>query len=195
VEELSQMMLRLQQGGCHNINVVTPTHFVPQILSAVLAAAEKGLSVPIVYNCGGYESMDTLRLLEGVVDIYMPDFKFSLPENGDRYCGARDYPDVCRVAIRDMHKQVGSLIVTDGIARRGLLVRHLVMPGMLDDSGGVFKFLANDVSAETFVNVMDQYRPCHEAGRFPEIARRLSTEDFKAALALAEEAGLERIYY
>ncbi len=195
VEDLALMMLKLERGGCHNINLVTPTHFVPQLLEAILTAAQQGLSAPIVYNCGGYERLDTLRLLDGVIDIFMPDFKFSNPSNSDRYCNAGDYPDVCRAAIKEMHRQVGVLLVTDGIARRGLLVRHLVMPTMLEDSKAVFEFLAGEVSPDTFVNVMDQYRPCHEAGRFPELARRLSGDEFETALAMAKAAGIKRIYY
>lgn len=193
-EDLVGAMLALERDGCHNINLVTPTHFVPQIVVAILAAAGQGLSLPLVYNCGGYESSETLRLLDGIVDIYMPDFKFSLSANSERYCKARDYPEVCKAALKEMHRQVGTLVVTDGIARRGLLVRHLVMPGLAEDSQRVFRFLAEEVSPDTFVNVMDQYRPCYEANRFDEIARRLSADEFKAAVKMAKEAGLKRIY-
>jgi putative pyruvate formate lyase activating enzyme len=194
IEQLASLMVRLERGGCHNINFVTPTHYVPQIISATRTAAEEGLSVPIVYNCGGYENLETLKLLEGIVDIYMPDFKFSSEANAARYCDAPDYPDVVRAALKEMHGQVGNLVIKDGIARRGLLVRHLVMPGRLDDSKGVFEFLAAEISQETFVNVMDQYRPCYEADHYPEIARRLSADEFRSALALAGEAGLARVY-
>ena len=193
--DLSQMMLGLEEAGCHNVNFVTPTHFVPQIIRAVGLAATEGLSVPLVYNCGGYERCETLQLLDGIVDIYMPDFKFSDGANSGRYCDAPDYPDVCKQALKEMSRQVGDLILSDGIAKRGLLVRHLVMPGHLDDSKRVFEFLAHEISPDTFVNVMDQYRPCYEAGRFPEIARRLTKEEFETALGMARDAGLRRIYY
>jgi putative pyruvate formate lyase activating enzyme len=192
---LALMMLDLQEGGCHNINFVTPTHFVPQIVEAIETAAERGLSVPVVYNCGGYESVETLRLLEGIVDIYMPDFKFAGPESAAKYLNAADYPDVARAALLEMHRQVGDLVVKDGLARRGLLVRHLVMPGHLEDSREVFRFLATRISPQTFVNVMEQYRPCYEADRFPEIARPLGADEFRSALELAGEVGLTRIYY
>jgi putative pyruvate formate lyase activating enzyme len=194
-DELALMMLRLEEGGCHNINFVTPTHFVPQIIEAIEIAAEQGLSVPIVYNCGGYESVETLKILEGIVDIYMPDFKFAGRESAEKYFSAPDYPEVARAALKEMHRQVGDLIIKDGLARRGLLVRHLVMPEHLADSLEVFKFLATEISPETFVNVMEQYRPCHEADRFPEIARRLEADEFRSALKLAQEGGLKRIYY
>jgi putative pyruvate formate lyase activating enzyme len=194
VEDLSEMMTELEASGCHNINVVTPTHFVPQIIRAVMTAAVRGLSVPIVYNCGGYENVETLRLLENVVDIYMPDLKFLSAASSERYCGAPDYPSVAKQAIGEMHRQVGDLIVKNGLAKRGLLVRHLVMPGQLDDSRRIFEFLATEISLETFVNVMDQYRPCFNAGRFPEIATRLDRGDFASALEAAREAGLKRVY-
>ena len=194
VEDLSLMMLELERAGCHNINFVTPTHFVPQIMRAVMAAAKAGLSVPIVYNCGGYESVETLRLLENIVDIYMPDLKFLTAASSEKYCGAPDYPDVSKRAIKEMHRQVGDLIVKNGLAKRGLLVRHLVMPGQLDDSKLVFEFLATEISPETFVNVMDQYRPCFDAGRFPEIAVRLDGGQFRSALEAARESGLKRVY-
>ncbi|MFH1314464.1 MAG: radical SAM protein [Candidatus Eisenbacteria bacterium] len=194
-EDVSMMMLKLQETGCHNINFVTPTHFVPQIIRAVMIAAARGLSVPIVYNCGGYEEVGTLKLLENIVDIYMPDLKFSNPASSGKYCDAPDYPDFARTAVKEMHAQTGDLVVKNGLAHRGLLVRHLVMPGMLEESKQIFKFLATEISPETFVNVMNQYRPCYNAGRFPEIAGRLDRGEFRAVLDAAWEAGLKRIYY
>jgi putative pyruvate formate lyase activating enzyme len=194
VEDLSLMMVELEESGCHNINLVTPTHFVPQIIRAVMAAATRGLSVPIVYNCGGYENVETLKLLENIVDIYMPDLKFLNGASSGKYCGAPDYPAVSKAAIKEMHRQVGDLIVKNGLAKRGLVVRHLVMPGQLEDSKRIFEFLAAEVSVETFVNVMDQYRPCYNAGRFPEIAGRLDAGEFRSALEAAREAGLKRVY-
>ncbi len=192
--ELAEMMLALEAGGCHNINLVTPTHFVPQIISSLKIAASMGLSIPVVYNCGGYEAIETLRLLEGIVDIYMPDFKFMSQASSKRYLNASDYPQVAKAALKEMHRQVGDLVIKDGIALRGLLVRHLVMPSHLDDSREIFRLIATEISPSTFVNVMDQYRPCHEADRFPEIARRISVEEFERALDYARKEGLERIY-
>ena len=192
--DLAATMLRLEQLGCHNINLVTPTHFTPQIVEAIAVAAGQGLSLPIVYNCGGYEALETLRLLEGMVDIYMPDFKFWNEGSAVRYCGARDYPEAARVAIREMHRQVGDLEIRGGLARRGLLVRHLVMPGLVEEAKAIFGFLAGEISKDTFVNVMDQYRPCYRADRFPEIGRRLTGGQFEEALELAAAAGLTRIY-
>jgi putative pyruvate formate lyase activating enzyme len=192
--ELARMMLRLEQAGCHNINLVTPTHFVPQILRAVSLAAGGGLGLPLVYNCGGYETLETLRLLEGVVDIYMPDFKFWESQSGERYCGAPDYPAVARATLREMQRQVGDLVVEGGLAVRGLLVRHLVMPGGTGESRQILGFIAREISQRAFVNVMDQYRPCYHADRFSEIARRPTGAEFRDALKAAREVGLERIY-
>jgi putative pyruvate formate lyase activating enzyme len=194
-DEMAGMMLRLEQGGCHNINFVTPTHFVPQILDALAIAARQGLSIPVVYNCGGYECVSTLEMLEDIVDIYMPDFKFSHGQNAEQYCSAPDYPVRTKAALKEMHRQVGDLVIKNGLAKRGLLVRHLVMPGYLEDSAEVFEFLAEEISQQTFVNVMDQYRPCYRADEFPAIARRLTREEFKRALELAIGAGLKRVYY
>jgi len=194
-DELAEMMLGVEKSGCHNINLVTPTHFVPQILEALKIAIPGGLSVPVVYNCGGYESVYTLKLLEDVVDIYMPDFKFWNADDSRRYLDAPDYPEICRSALREMHRQVGDLSVQNGLALRGLLVRHLVMPAKEDQTKAIMEFLARELSADTFVNVMEQYRPCYHAERFPEIDRRLSAEEFAEALKIAEEAGLNRVYH
>ena len=194
IDELAAMMLRLQEGGCHNINFVTPTHFVPQVLEAVMAAASKGLKLPIVYNCGGYETVETLRTVDGLIDIYMPDFKFWDEASSQTYCDAPDYPEVCKRAVREMHRQVGDLLIKNGLAKRGLLVRHLVMPGKLRETEEIMKFLAEEISVDTFVNVMDQYRPCYHAERFPEIGRRLTGDEFGQALELAARAGLRRVY-
>ena len=149
----------------------------------------------MVYNCGGYESLEVLGLLDGIIDIYMPDFKFATASASERYLGAPDYPEIAGSAVREMHRQVGDLVIREGLALRGLLVRHLVMPGHLDDSAEVFRFLAERVSSDTFVNVMAQYRPCYRSRNFPEIADGLSAEEHRRALAMARQAGLTRIYY
>lgn len=192
--QLAAMMISLQRQDCHNINFVTPSHVVPQILAALPAAIEKGLSVPLVYNSSGYDSVDTLKLLDGVFDIYMPDFKFWSRESAKRYAKAPDYPERAREAVIEMHRQVGDLVMdTGGVAVRGLLVRHLVMPGGLVETGEIMRFLAREVSADTYVNVMDQYRPCGRAHDFPPIDRRLGHDEFQEALGLAGEAGLHRL--
>ena len=176
VDDLVYAMLRLADAGCENVNMVTPTHYAPQIAEAVVKARRRGLAVPLVYNCGGYESVDTLRLLEGLVDIYMPDFKFWHAESARRYADAPDYPARAREALKEMHRQVGDLVTRGEVAGRGLLVRHLVMPGATDEGRAILDFLARDISPNTFVNVMGQYRPLHRAAEFPEI-NRPPTED------------------
>ncbi|MCC6580508.1 MAG: radical SAM protein [Phycisphaeraceae bacterium] len=194
--ELANLMLQLQEAGCHNINLVTPQHVAPQILEALVVAAEDGLHIPLVYNTNGYDGMDALRLLDGVIDIYMPDFKCWSPMRAQRYLKSAVYPEVARLAIREMHRQVGDLVVDDrGLARRGLLVRHLVMPGQLDDTRRILHFLAEDVSPNTYLNLMDQYHPDHQVGRvhFMEINRPVKTEEMRRAFAMASEAGLTRL--
>jgi putative pyruvate formate lyase activating enzyme len=193
-DQLAQVMLLLAEQGCHNINVVTPSHVVPQILEALVIAAERGLSLPLVYNSGGYDEVGTLRLLDGVVDVYMPDFKLWDGAWADRCCGAPDYPEKARAAVREMHGQVGDLeIGPDGLARRGLLVRHLVMPGGIAGTRRVAEFLAGEISPDTYVNVMDQYRPVGEACGDETIGRRLTAAEFREATAAAREAGLHRL--
>jgi len=192
--QLASMMVSLQRQGCHNINFVTPSHVVPQILAALPKAVEKGLTVPLVYNSSGYDSVETLKLLDGVFDIYMPDFKFWTRESGKRYAKAADYSAVAQKAIIEMHRQVGDLVIdAEGVAVKGLLVRHLVMPGGLKETREIMGFLAREVSSDTYVNVMDQYRPCGRAHEFPPIDRRLHNDEFQEALRLAGEAGLHRL--
>lgn len=191
--QLAEIMLELQKNGCHNINFVTPTHVVPQILESLPHAIEKGLNVPLVFNCGGYERISTLRLLDGVIDIYMPDFKFWSAESGARWCQAPDYPRRAREALREMYRQVGDLVIRNGIAVRGLLVRHLVMPDCLEETREIMKFLASEISPHTYVNVMNQYRPCGEAYRDPQLRRRITVEEFIKALKYAKDAGLTRL--
>jgi putative pyruvate formate lyase activating enzyme len=193
-ENLAGMMLHLQKVGCHNINFVTPSHVVPQILSAVQIAVDNGLLVPLVYNTGGYDRVETLKLLEGVIDIYMPDFKFWNPEIAKTLCNAKDYPEVARKALIEMHRQVGDLVTDEsGIARRGLLVRHLVLPHGLAGTREVMRFIANKISSNTYVNIMPQYRPCGRASEIKELSDYLSQKDYQAALQEAREEGIERL--
>lgn len=193
-EKLANMMLFLQERGCHNINFVTPSHVVPQILSAVEVAIAEGLSVPLVYNTSAYDKVETLRLLEGVFDIYMPDFKFWDAEVALKSCNAKDYPEVARLAIMEMYRQVGDLLIDEsGIARRGLLVRHLVLPNGLAGTREVMRYIAQEISKNTYVNIMPQYRPCGRAYEIKELAVGLSTQDFKEALQTARDEGITRL--
>lgn len=192
-DQVAEMMLVLQEKGCHNINFVTPTHFTPQIVEAIAIAAAKGLEVPIVWNCGGYESMEVIKLLDGVVDIYMPDVKFFNTASANKYCGVEDYPEVVREILKEMYAQVGDLMMDGrGIARRGLLIRHLVMPNDAADSGEIMRFIAGEISVNSYVNIMDQYRPCYKAYRFEEINRRITGKEFTEAVDAAHRAGLTR---
>ena len=192
-DQVAEQMLVLQEKGCHNINFVTPTHFAPQIVEAIAIAAAKGLELPIVWNCGGYESMEVIKLLDGVVDIYMPDVKFFNSAYAEKYCGAQDYPEVVRKILKEMHRQVGDLTMDGrGIARRGLLIRHLVMPSNTADSGEIMRFIAGEISVNSYVNIMDQYRPCYQAHRFEEIDRRITAKELAEAVDAARTAGLTR---
>ncbi len=199
------MMLALQAGGCHNINFVTPEHVVPQVVEALALAIEQGLRLPIVYNTSAYDALSSLKLMDGLVDIYMPDFKFWSGETAKRLCKAKDYPQRAREAIREMHRQVGDLcFVPEGVACRGVLVRHLVMPGLVEESRQIFRWLAEELSPDTFVNIMAQYRPEHKVGRiattgpdagqpkYVEIDRRPTSAELEAAYQAAREAGLWR---
>ncbi len=193
--ELAGLMLRLQSQGCHNINFVTPEHVVPQVLEGLLLAAEAGLHLPLVYNTSGYDSLRSLELLDGVVDIYMPDFKFWDPELARRYVKAADYPEVARRVIAEMHRQVGPLrFDRDGVAVRGVLVRHLVMPGCTADARQIFRFLAREVSRDTYVNIMEQYRPAGavDEQKYPELCRRPDPSELHAAVESARAEGLWR---
>ena len=192
--DFAAIMLELQARGCSNINLVTPSHVVPQILAALLRAVEGGLRIPLVYNSSGYDSAPTLDLLAGAVDIYLPDLKFWLPATAGRYADAPDYPDIARQAIRRMHRQVGDLEVgADGLARRGLLVRHLLMPGQGEETAAILGFLATEISPSTYVNLMAQYHPCGQAERFPELCRGVSGAEYRQALACARSLGLTRL--
>ena len=193
-EKLADIMLSLQTEGCNNINLVTPTHQMPMILRSILIASEKGLKLPIVYNCGGYESLDAIKILEGIVDIYMPDFKYMDPATALKYSGAEGYPDAAKAALKEMHRQAGDLLIDKrGIALRGLLVRHLVLPERLGGTAELVKFIAGEISKNTYINIMDQYHPCHKAFDNPPLDRRITPEGYREAIEEAEEAGLSRI--
>ena len=191
---LAQIMIALQEAGCHNINFVTPSHVVPQILSALEIAVSKGLTVPLVYNTGGYDRVSTLKLLEGIFDIYMPDFKFWDPDVADKTCDADDYPEVAQNAFIEMHRQVGDLVTDEsGIAQRGLVIRHLVLPKGLAGTGEVMGFIAEKLSTNSYVNIMSQYRPCGRAAEVKELASPISTKDFETAVQEAKNKGITRL--
>lgn len=193
-ERLTEIMIDLQRMGCHNINLVTPTHQMPMILHAIALASEKGLRLPIVYNCGGYESIEAIKILDGIVDIYMPDFKYSDPEMALRYSKAKDYPQMAKTAIKEMHRQVGDLIIDErGIALRGLLVRHLVLPEGVAGTKEVVRFIAEEISKDTYTNIMEQYYPCYKAFENPPLDRRITEKEYAEAIKMAINAGLKRI--
>jgi putative pyruvate formate lyase activating enzyme len=201
-KDLAGMMLALQRQGCHNINIVTPSHVVPQILKALVVAAEKGLSVPLVYNSGGYDSVETLRLLDGVFDIYMPDAKYGSNEIAAALSHAPDYVGINQAALREMHRQVGDLFVVDGIAVRGLIIRHLVLPGDLAGTRDVMQFIASELSTDSYVNVMAQYRPMWHAAEIASrdpayrgLKRGITSQEYRDAVEMAREAGLYRGFY
>ncbi len=191
--DLAGVMLLLQSKGCHNINLVTPTHMTHAIVRALLGAVPQGLRLPLVYNCGGYESLETLRLLEGVIDIYMPDFKYMDAETGLRLSGAKDYPSVASRAMAEMRRQVGDLLLDEsGVAVRGLLVRHLVLPNNLAATDRVIDFIAG-LSRDTYLNIMDQYRPEYRAREYADLRRRVTLQEFDEAILHARRAGLRRL--
>ena len=193
-EQLAAMMLDLQNQGCHNINFVTPSHVVPQILSAVEIAIQHGLYVPLVFNTGGYDRVATLKLLEGVFDIYMPDFKFWNPQVAEDACQAGDYPEVARNALLEMHRQVGDLeLDEDGIAQRGLVIRHLVLPGGLAGTREIMRFIAQHISSGSYVNIMSQYRPCGRAAEVKGLNSHLAAKEYKMAVQAAKEEGINRL--
>jgi len=193
-ERLARMMLELQAIGCHNINWVTPEHVVPQILEALPLALDRGLRLPIVYNTSSYDSPDSLRLLAGVVDVYMPDLKLWTRERARRYLGKREYAEVMRENVKEMRRQVGDLVLDErGLARRGLIVRHLVMPGLLDETEAILRFVADELGPDTYVNLMGQYYPAGRSDRYEEIDRRPRREELERAFAIADELGLRRL--
>ncbi|MFH1453086.1 MAG: radical SAM protein [Armatimonadota bacterium] len=194
IPELADYILSLQDKGCHNINFVTPTHQVPFILDALCIAVKKGLKIPLVYNCGGYESVKTIKLLEGVFDIYMPDFKFWDEVYAEKFCRVKDYRKNAKESIKEMHRQTGDLKLDDkSIAYKGVLVRHLVMPEDIAGTYEVCKFLNNEISPGTYINIMDQYRPCYKAYDYPEISRSINGKEYSAAVKNCLKSGLHRL--
>jgi putative pyruvate formate lyase activating enzyme len=192
--ELSEMMLSLEARGCHNINLVSPTHVVPYFLEALVLAAAKGLAIPVVYNTGGYDSVDTLRLLDGIIDIYMPDMKYADAGIAERLSGIKEYPEINKLAIREMYRQVGDLkLDSRGIAQRGLLVRHLVLPHNLAGTEEILKFLSQAISGNTYLNIMAQYRPCYHASDEPELVRPITSQEYDEAVAIAHRYGMNRL--
>ncbi len=195
-EQIAGMMLELQDQGCHNINFVTPEHVAPQVIEAVAFAADRGLALPIVYNTSAYDSLESIALMDGIVDIYMPDFKYWSVEWSRTYLKAENYPQAARAAIKAMHRQVGQLVVDgEGLARRGLIIRHLVMPGALDETRAILQWIVEELGRDTYVNLMDQYYPAGKvnADHHPEINRRLGRQEFAEARAIAQQLGLRRL--
>ena len=194
-ERLGKLMVEMQERGCHNVNVVTPTHIVPNIVSALRYAIARGLRAPIVYNCGGYESVEVIQLLDGVVDIYLPDFKYMDTAMSEKYSfEAVDYPDHAAAAIKEMHRQVGTVVVDeDGVALRGLMIRHLVLPENTAGTDKFVKWVAKELTPDTYVNIMAQYRPEHRAMEFPALSRRITTLEFRTAIGWAKQAGLTHL--
>jgi len=191
--DMARMMIRLQEHGCHNINFVTPTHYVPQIVASLPEAVEHGLRIPLVYNCSGYESLEVIQLLEGIVDIYMPDAKFMDETYSKEYCNAPDYPGILKKVLKEMHRQVGDLKTdSHGIAEKGLLIRHLVMPGGVASSEAVLRFIAEEISVHTYVNIMDQYRPEYHACEHVPINRRVTHKEYVEATQIAKRLQLHR---
>jgi putative pyruvate formate lyase activating enzyme len=195
-EAIAGMMLELQDRGCHNINFVTPEHVVPQVLEAVAVAVDRGLALPIVYNTSAYDALESIALMDGIVDIYMPDFKYWSADRSRTYLKAENYPEAARSVIEAMHRQVGRLVVDDeGLARRGLIVRHLVMPGALEETRAILQWIADTLGRETYVNLMDQYYPAGKvsADQYSELNRRLTSREFDEARTMARELGLRRL--
>ena len=190
--ELACQMVWLQEQGCHNLNLVTPTHFMPQFLKALGIARERGFDLPIVYNTSGYESLESLRLLDGIVDIYMPDLRYGDEAAGIRYSAAPHYPEINRAAVKEMFRQVGNLVIDEaGLAKRGLIVRHLVLPGGLSGTEAIMKFLAEDISKDVYISLMSQYFPAYKANGIKELSRRITTDEYEAARVIMEKYGLE----
>ncbi|MGC8738800.1 MAG: radical SAM protein [Candidatus Hydrogenedens sp.] len=196
-EIIAEMMLNLQSLGCHNINLVTPSHVIPQIIEVLIIAKRSGLQIPIVYNTNAYDNIESLKILENWIDIYMPDIKYWEEETACKYSNAKNYPDIAKESIKEMHRQVGDLIInSDGIAQRGLLVRHLVMPGLIHETKEILKWIASDISKNTYINIMGQYRPTYKVPHNPcylKISRRPMREEIEEVIHFSKLCGLTRI--
>ncbi|MFA5373837.1 MAG: radical SAM protein [Candidatus Omnitrophota bacterium] len=190
-EELANIMLELQGFGCHNINLVSPTHVMPQILQALKSAIKSGLNIPLVYNSGGYELAEMIRLMDGLIDIYLPDMRYADNETAKKYSSANDYPEYNRQAVKEMHRQSGTAEINgSGIMTKGLIIRHLVLPGDISGTDKIMKFISEELSPETYISLMSQYFPCYKSGDFPELSRRISLEEYESAQTIMEKYGL-----
>ncbi|MCI2425857.1 radical SAM protein [Candidatus Acetothermia bacterium] len=189
-EELTAILLALTRYGCHNINLVTPTHLMPLILFSLAMAREQGLDLPIVWNCGGYEDVESLQALEGIVDIYMPDVKYGDDQAAAQYSGAPQYFTNIKAVLQEMHRQVGDLVIENGVAQRGLLIRHLVLPNQVAASKNVLQFIAAKISCHTYINIMSQYRPAYRAKDYPQLDRPITMAEYAAVIAIAKTLGL-----
>lgn len=192
-DDLADMMIKLHKKGCHNINLVSPSHVVAQFVEALPIAIEQGLDIPLVYNSGGYDSPETLHLLDGIIDIYMPDMKFASNERGLKLSASKNYWDICKESIKIMHQQVGDLVIEKGIAQRGIMVRHLILPDDITGSRDIFEFLSKEISLNTYLNIMDQYHPAYEACDIDELNRKITMNEYKETIALARGFGLTRL--
>lgn len=190
--QLANIMLNLQEAGCSNINFVTPTHVLPFILYALVISAKQGLKLPLVYNSGGYESLEVIKMLDGIIDIYMPDIKFLDQNLAQQLTNAQDYPQIVKLALKEMHRQVGDLKVVNGLAKKGLLIRHLVMPGYLRETEEVIRFVAEEISKDSYLNIMGQYYPCGDANNFPKLSKRLYSSEYQQALQIARHYNLSK---
>lgn len=191
-ETLAQVFLVIQEMRCHNLNLVTPTHVVPQIVEALVIAVERGFKLPIVYNTSAYDSVAVLKLLDGIVDIYMPDFKYGSSENALKYSGIKNYVEVAKKVFKEMHRQVGDLVIENGIAKRGMLIRHLVLPNGIAGSKEVLRFIREEISPDSFINIMDQYWPAYKAHEFPELSRRITSKEYNEVVEEAKRLGFKR---
>ncbi len=191
-QKLADIFLSIQEMGCHNLNLVTPSHVVFQIAEALAIARSKGFNIPVVYNTSGYDSVQALRLLDGLIDIYMPDFKYADAKTAEMYSGIKNYPQVAKKSIKEMHRQVGDLVIKNGVAVRGLLVRHLVLPRRIAGSKRIIDFLVEEISKDTYLNVMEQYYPTYHASDFPELTRRITKQEYWEVVKYAMERGIHR---
>lgn len=193
VEELAEIMVSLQQQGCHNINFVTPSHMIHALLAATLKACKKGLKIPLVYNSGGYDETAVLQLLEGVIDIYMPDIKYADENTALKYSKIPDYPEIVKEALKEMHQQVGNLTTENNIGVQGLIIRHLILPDNLAGTEEIMEFIANELSTDTYINIMDQYYPAYKAVDYTVLNRKINESEFKEAVEIAQNKGLTRV--